>query len=292
MSGGFRPRMPNDSALFRARPSEDPAYVAFAGTQSFMCFILTAALAQMSRWADAAGAREIIGRLGGRYCRDVHGPYVLVERAVLCDSADGSAGSVRADEEAQHQLRRDFERACRPLDSVGWFHSHAKDIGLFFSSTDRANQRTWDHPNSVGIVLHAGLAGDGLRVYRGPDTEETTLCSPEVLDAVRRGQAASELGSETPAGHVSWHPVKRPTVRFRWEVVAVAVVLVAIWALVVALQSRGTPATDSQPPNTPTSAPVVAPAGDHPPSPRDGNVSKQLPNRHPAGLSRQSDSRN
>lgn len=233
MSGGFRPQVNDCHELFRERPRDDPAYVAFTGSGGFMCFILAAALVQMSRWAEAAGSNEIIGRLGGRHCRDAHGAYVLVEWATLCRDAKSSTASVCADDDAQRRLRHDFAQECRSLDPIGWFHSHVPDVGLFYSSVDRANQRTWDHPDSIGIVLHAVLAGEGLRVYRGPECEELTLNSPEALKEVRRRLPRAKF----------WHvpvtgvrlPKSEAVARSRSNTIAAVALVMAACSLVVSL---------------------------------------------------------
>ena len=196
--GGFRPRsLTRPAELFRDRPGRGEPYFEFANPEGFACFVRLRALRQMAAYGRAAGDRESIGRLGGRHCHDGRGPYVLVESATLTRNAHGTAGSIVADIAAQQTTKADFERQCRALDAVGWWHTHLPDVGLFFSETDRQNQATWADPNSIGIVLHPGLEREGLKVFRGPNAEE--LARRDGRGSLRRLlQANSDPGELTP----------------------------------------------------------------------------------------------
>lgn len=177
--GGFRPiGKSSPSELFRNRPSQDESYVECTDGDGFACYVRIEAIRQMSSFGLAAGPREIMGRLGGRRCQDSQGSYVLVERAVLTRGARGSPGAVQADIPAQHVVSMEFEAKCRPFDSVGWWHTHLPEVGLFFSSVDRENQSLWRDPTSIGIVVHPGLTGEGLKVFRGPKSTELDLQVP------------------------------------------------------------------------------------------------------------------
>lgn len=253
MTTAFRPRPQTSTLLFRERPHGDARYVEFTGSQGFSCFVAMSTLLKMSQWA-ADVDQEVLGRLGGRHCRDTQGPYILVERAVLCDAATGSAFGVQADEHAQRRLRGDFDSFCRAFDAVGWFHSHAPEVGLFFSGTDRANQRTWDHPDSIGIVLHPGLAGEGLRVYRGPASEDLRIASPGIIEELRE---SSTLASAAAARQIASTPVATaPPARLGASArnalaTALGALGVAICALVVALQAGDGRATAHRAPGDP-----------------------------------------
>ena len=62
---------------------------------------------------------------------------------------------------------------------VGWYHSHP-NLGVFFSSTDRYNQKA-----SFSSEFHLGLVHDPIRnetaLFRGADCEEISLKFFEVI---------------------------------------------------------------------------------------------------------------
>lgn len=164
---------PNE--LFRQRPGPNEPYVEFVDSDGFACFVGAAAIKTMAKHGREADGREVIGHLGGRMCHDGKGPYVLVERPSLTRQARGTAGSVYSDAQAQLDASQQFDRHCRPLDRIGWWHTHDDTIGLFYSSEDRANQASWTDVNSIGIVLHPHLSKQALKVFRGPEARELTL---------------------------------------------------------------------------------------------------------------------
>ena len=264
MGGGFKRSPHHGAELFRARPADDGNYVELTGDGGFSCFLHTRPLRQMSVWGHSSNSVEIIGRLGGRHCHDAKGPYVIVEHATLCRDAKGTAGSVHADETAQKRLRQDFERECRAYDSIGWWHTHAPQVGLFYSSVDQSNQQTWNHPNCIGIVLHPGLVGQGLRAYRGPDSAELILARPDTLHRLKA--AMSQQPAVKPMlirakekGIKPMETTTRQAAEVRQSALAAAAAALALCAFVVALlahfpQTRtipAAPATAESPPSPP-----------------------------------------
>lgn len=173
---GFQPLPgPLTAPLFRERPAADGAYIAWEDADGFVCYVNATIIEQMADWALHKGGCEVIGRLGGRHCMDAKGPYVLAEHAFLNRGAASSAAGVVADITAQDEGRRDFERACRALDSVGWWHTHPPGCGAFFSSTDRRTQSTWSNPNAIGIVLDPSFRDQAIKVFRGPKSRELRI---------------------------------------------------------------------------------------------------------------------
>ena len=222
--GGFRPvGRCNPSELFRNRPRLDESYVKCTDGDGFACYIGVEAIRQMSSFGLAAGPREIMGRLGGRRCQDSQGSYVLVERAVLTRGARGSPGAVQADIPAQRVASMEFESRCRPFDSVGWWHTHLPGVGLFFSSVDRENQSLWRDPTSIGIVLHPGLTGEGLKVFRGPKSTELDIqLSPDSLRRHCQSQQAPvpvhrEFSEGSPAARSDFHGSRATPLQLRTE---------------------------------------------------------------------------
>lgn len=228
-SGGFRvTRIITPTPLFRERPAEDEPYLQFADQDGFRCFVAARAVLQMARWGYQAGGREMIGHLAGRPCTDSAGDYTLVERVTQSRQATGGPAHVIADHTAQEAMRRALERTCRPLDCVGWWHSHPHGIGLFYSHTDRQNQATWSNPNAVGIVIDPCLKREGFKVFRGPGAVELRpihKTQRERLLAVLRSRVCS-CGREpvipTPtthdqAGGPSPPPERMPRPAKRWS---------------------------------------------------------------------------
>ena len=218
MNARFQPQHHPGSELFRDRPQDDECYLEFVAGDGFACFLRTDVLVEMS--AAGVGIQdEIMGRLGGRHCRDTKGTYVLVEGATLCRAARGSAAFIHADNEAQKELRRDFECECRAYDSIGWWHTHPGSLALTYSCTDRANQRTWNQPDAIGIVLRPGLGGTGLSIYRGPESEKLTLASLNVLRQLQRNHAqllaTRSTAATVPEAHASTRSIQPPTTRSR-----------------------------------------------------------------------------
>ncbi len=185
-TGGFRPIGKRvTTLLYRQRPGGDEDYRVFNDEDGFVCFVRNEALRDMGQWAQEKRGTEKIGRLWERQCEDSKGEYVLVEKATLNRYADSYAAAVVADNEAQAAALAEFERECRPLCCVGWWHSHPPGCGAFYSSVDRDNQRTWNHANAIGIVLDPSSPEDGLRVFRGPESAELEQAheAGELLDS-------------------------------------------------------------------------------------------------------------
>ncbi len=176
--------------LFREPPGPREPYLEFLDTKGFRCFIHRTAVEQMAHWARQAEPNETLGLLAGRLCTDNQGIYLVIHDAVHSDQRSAGPGHVHADWQAQEATRRALERECRLLEAVGWWHTHPGGIGLFYSGTDRANQRTWSSPHAVGLVLDPGLHREGMKVYRGPESAELKVGRPlrhrRLLDAVGR----------------------------------------------------------------------------------------------------------
>lgn len=125
------------------------------------------------------------------------------------------------------------------------------DVGLFYSSVDRDNQRTWSHPNCVGIVLHPGLVGEGLKVFRGPESEQLTLANPNVLRRISRlvSKSAAEPDATTQETRGEFKDIPAlNTIHPRGNGAAAVAVTVAICAFAVAVfRNAVTPVTSPVP---------------------------------------------
>jgi proteasome lid subunit RPN8/RPN11 len=184
--------------LFRERPSGCPRYAEFDADGGCPCFVAINALADMLASSRQGEPDEVIGRLGGRVCQDGAGDYILIEEAVLNGAAQASPGHVVATTDSQWETQKEFERVCRPLDVVGWWHSHPGDRAPRYSVTDRDNQQYWTERHSIGIVVSSVLRGEVVSVYQGPESRRLELLAPSSLDELKRSLRA-RLAEESSA---------------------------------------------------------------------------------------------
>jgi hypothetical protein len=144
-------------------------------------------------------------------------------------------------------LHDEFAKDCRVLDSMGWWHTHPGRLGLFYSSVDRDNQATWTDVHSIGIVLNPELNGDGLKVFRGPQSKELECVSdPSILDAlraeVRRGRTAAKPKALPPPVRIThradrfWRRAIHPLGLRRGELVAITIAIAAFMMAIAAVR--------------------------------------------------------
>ncbi len=115
----------------------------------------------------AASHLETMGLLVGRFCQSNGRNWVLVEGYVTAANV-ASPVSVRFSESSFGELSSQLFLAVGANQVVvGWLHSHP-GLGCFLSHTDIATQqRYFDHPQAVAIVVDP-LAEGGVkkRAYR------------------------------------------------------------------------------------------------------------------------------
>ncbi len=80
---------------------------------------------------------EIMGLMIGRFYRDEHGTYAMVDRPVSSKLISDSFG-VSFDKDSMEELFDSLDMDDGEA-IVGWYHSHL-DIGCFMSPTDIATQ--------------------------------------------------------------------------------------------------------------------------------------------------------
>lgn len=291
--GGFRPiGAARPKELFRARPHDDGRYLEFVAPDGYSCFVRAGAVRDMAAWGRAAGRSEVMGRLGGRQCRDRDGPYTVVEQATLGERARGGPGYIVADVAAQQALHNEFEKECRVLDSLGWWHTHVGEVGLFYSAVDRENQATWTDLDSVGIVLNPQLEGEALKVFRGPKSEPLDRASDEaILKLMRPKESSRQTATETStsgrkqlapkAGYSRRHRVSRAIDLRFGEVAAVSI---AVAALLVAVKAFNAAFPPPQAPIPSAVAPVELSTepGATPPAPSAIQDKEQCERAEPA----------
>ncbi len=110
---------------------------------------------------------ETMGLLVGRFCQSRGRSWVLVEGYVTAPN-EASSVSVRFSEASFGELSSKLFTAVNARQVVvGWLHSHP-GLGCFLSHTDIATQqRYFDHPQSIAVVVDPLSAGGAKkRVYR------------------------------------------------------------------------------------------------------------------------------
>jgi proteasome lid subunit RPN8/RPN11 len=114
---------------------------------------------------------ECIGFLAGRRKSDPLGRYLLVNHFLVARDSKASRSHVELEVDATVSLRKQLLAGTSQADYLGWFHSHP-NIGTFFSSVDRANQRQTSSDWYVGIVVDHADHLRPLRVFFGQDSRE------------------------------------------------------------------------------------------------------------------------
>lgn len=136
--------------------------------ESFTAFLPRSLLDRVTHMARMASPAEFIGLLAGAIFSDKAGTYVILHGVVPDGDAAGSPASVATTEDSEFRTRALLSKLFPDCVPIGWCHSHL-GIGVFFSGTDRANQRTWTKPYHLGIVVDP--IKDEVAVFRGPEAE-------------------------------------------------------------------------------------------------------------------------
>jgi proteasome lid subunit RPN8/RPN11 len=149
--------------------------------------------------ACAAAPAETGGLLCGRVLRDSAGPYTIVAGYAEASAAARRLGGVHISPEATSQLRDQAARAHPAADVIGWWHSHLGPSA--YSAADRAHQRLWTDPYSVGLLVFSQHSGTTWgAAYLGPRAQPLPMYaaavaeSPALVPLLRRPAAA---GAET-----------------------------------------------------------------------------------------------
>lgn len=175
--GGFRPRGRVAAPVHRVdRDACLPAFRRFLAADGFEALVAEQVVERAVAIGRAREPMEWMGLLVGRACEDRRGRYALVLGMVLDRGAVAGPHAIRStpeSEAATRQLARDLFPDCAIL---GWIHGHIRH-GVTYSGVDRANQRTWQQPDAVGIVVDP-WSRDLLGAYRGPTSERLRALDP------------------------------------------------------------------------------------------------------------------
>lgn len=168
--GGFRSRGRVAETVHRAdREAARDALRRFRAVDGFEALVAEQVVERAVAIGRAREPMEWMGLLVGRICEDERGRYVVVLGMVLDRGAAAGPSDVRSTPDSEAETRRLARELLPDCVALGWIHGHIRH-GPRYSAVDRANQRTWRQPHSVGIVVDPW--SDGLLgVYRGPDSE-------------------------------------------------------------------------------------------------------------------------
>lgn len=186
----FRPLGVLAEPLASLARTSRPGYRVFRGRDGFEAAIPALVVERLVAFARAAAPREWYGLLVGRLCEDEGGRHVLVLGVVPDAGARAEAALVETTHASEGETRALARRLYPDGVILGWCHSHIR-YGARYSSTDRANQASWQQAHSLGVVVDP-WDPHLLGVYRGPDAE--------LLAPVERvtSEGAAERGALSP----------------------------------------------------------------------------------------------
>lgn len=149
---------------------------------------------------------EWYGALVGTLHTDGRGSHALVRGLVLDPDAEATSASVRSTSASEALLRHRAALFYPDATVLGWAHGHPPGAGAFFSTTDRATQKSWTDDNALGVVFEAEDPKQ-LAVFRGPDSERlepvanrgdasNATDEPRTLSTVQESLVVSQLIDE------------------------------------------------------------------------------------------------
>jgi len=252
------------------------AYHIFGAEDGFEVAVPVAVLERLAAFARKSDPDEWYGLVCARECEDADGPHAVVVGVVPDLEVDAGPAHIRTTHDSEYRTRTLARSLFPDAEVVGWAHSHPR-LGVFFSGTDKENQATWRHPNSLGIVVDPWSA-EGIMVFRGPESEPMR---PQLPRAVRVSCDPTEVDRHPPfieppapaeAREVLPRPggsePKRPASRFKTRAFVIAAlsalvgVLIAVaagrlWVRIGRLESRVSSLEQSSRPETTPAAPTA-----------------------------------
>lgn len=160
-----------------SRAEARSGFEVFRASDGFEAAIPAAVIDRALAWGRAAAPNEWYGLVVGKLCREIDRVHVVVLGIVPDIEAITGLNHVRTTEASELCTRRHAKILFPDGIIVGWAHGHVRH-GVRFSSTDRATQRTWTRPHSLGVVFDPWSA-ERLRVHRGPNSERLPLVIAE-----------------------------------------------------------------------------------------------------------------
>lgn len=180
-------------------------YLVYRGEDGFEAAVPTSLVDRCVAWGRKAAPNEWYGLVVGKLCEHGGRRHVVVLGVVPDPEAEGRPSSVKTTSNSEFRTRMSARVLYPDGIVLGWAHGHLKH-GIRFSAVDRANQRTWTQPHSLGIVVDPWHA-ERVSVYRGPDSELLTLVgdapAPELSSPPRRRPVLRHIFLRTAAARVS-----------------------------------------------------------------------------------------
>lgn len=177
-------------------PPESGEFTEHRTSDGTRIFVARSVIEELERLERAHHPNEAAGLLFGRYFTNGWHACTLVTNFIPPEPGEirGTRSSVTITSFGAQRMRARARRIIPCADCVGWGHTHPT-FEPFFSGTDRAEQRLWTQPASVGIVL-SGLRDvrDPYHVYVGPESAmavpmpETALPSSTTSPPLMRQQ--------------------------------------------------------------------------------------------------------
>jgi proteasome lid subunit RPN8/RPN11 len=167
----FRDRSVLPGTVHRFTPLHDPR-------DDFELVITTEVADELQQLARAAHPNETFGLLLGRSFYDCSGTYTLATATVAPPELTATPGGFHVDHTQSAALTHTALNRHPTLDIVGWWHSHHTPSS--FSNLDRQQQRLWDEPHHVGLLVFTRHkpTEPWATAYHGPDAQPLTLTGP------------------------------------------------------------------------------------------------------------------
>lgn len=184
-------------------------YRIFKGADGFEVAIAVDVIERALHLGRAAAPKEWCGRLLGRVADDAEGRHVVVVALVPDPGADAREGFVETSHTSEAEVRGLSERLFPDAIQLGWIHGHT-GYGARFSDRDKATQRRWTLPHSLGIVVDP-FHSLAIGVYRGPEAELLTpvIASTAVPPAPKSVMTTPSVGTT----RCETRPCERPRPR-------------------------------------------------------------------------------
>lgn len=216
-------------------------YLVYRAKDGFEAAVPVAIAERCVAWGLRAEPNEWFGLIVGKLCKDGDRSHVVVLGVVPDPDAKGEPHAVETTPESEFKTRTSARLLYPDGIVLGWVHGHIRH-GVRFSPTDRATQRTWTQPHSLGIVVDPWTP-ERLSVYRGPIAERLELAEVWSLRDRARPKMPS-LSRRVRAGIAS--AVRRRVRAIAWlaAVIVIALLGLGVWrvdARLAALEGASAP---------------------------------------------------
>ena len=129
------------------------------------------------RHGESSLEAEVGGVLLGNGYRDEHGPYLVIEAALVGAAAESRAAQVTFTADTWAKIQEAMEKKHPEKRMVGWYHTHP-GFGIFLSGMDLFIQdHFFQSPVAGGVCLRPQeQRRRGIRLERGAEPADEVSC--------------------------------------------------------------------------------------------------------------------